>query len=96
MQTILILGAGLSSSSLIRYLLENALVYGWQVRIVDRNLELVQKKIGNNPKGVALSFDALNREERLPEIQKADLVISMLPAKFHIEVAEDCIAYKKI
>lgn len=91
MQNILVLGAGLSSSSLIRYLLENASTYNWQVRIVDQNYETVKAKIGSNPHGIALSFNALDRQERLPEIQNADLVISMLPARFHVEVAEDCI-----
>lgn len=95
MKTILILGAGLSSSSLIRYLLQHAEAADWNVRIVDRNLEMLLKKIGDNPRGTALSFNALERTERLPEIEKADLVISMLPAKFHPEVAEDCIILKK-
>jgi len=95
MKTILVLGAGLSSSSMIRYLLENAPVEDWQVRIVDRDLELVNRKINGSPYGTALAFNALDADERRPEIEKADLVISMLPARFHIGVAEDCIALKK-
>ena len=95
MKRILILGAGLSASSLIRYLLNNSLNYNWEVRVVDQDLELVQKKIGNHERGVALCFNALERNERKPEIEKADLVISMLPARFHPEVAEDCIELKK-
>jgi saccharopine dehydrogenase-like NADP-dependent oxidoreductase len=94
MKTILILGAGLSSSSLIRYLLNNSSKYNWQVRIVDQDVELVQRKINGNPNGVALSFNALSQEERKPEIEKADLVISMLPARFHVDIANDCIALK--
>jgi len=94
MKTILILGAGLSSSSLVRYLLNNSAEFNWQVRIVDQDLELVKRKINGNPNGVALSFNALSPEERGPEIEKADLVISMLPARFHINVAKDCIRHK--
>ena len=94
MKTILILGAGLSSSSLIRYLLNNSIKFNWQVRIVDQNLELVKKKINGNSNGIALSFNALLPEERRPEIERADLVISMLPARFHIDVAKDCIDLK--
>lgn len=94
MKTILVLGAGLSSSSMIRYMLEHSTANDWQVRIVDKDLDLVKRKIADHPNGEALSFNALNREERLPEIEKADLVISMLPARFHIEVAEDCITSK--
>lgn len=95
MKTILILGAGLSASSLIRYLLERASANDWTVRITDVDLEMVKRKIGDHPKGVALNFNALERSDRLPEIEKADLVISMLPARFHIEVAKDCIELKK-
>ncbi|MGV3632046.1 MAG: saccharopine dehydrogenase C-terminal domain-containing protein [Bacteroidota bacterium] len=95
MRTILVLGAGLSSSSLIRYLLQNAPEHNWQVRITDQNLETVKQKINGNPHGIALSFNATISSERLPEIEKADLVISMLPARFHVEVARDCIALKK-
>ena len=94
MKTILVLGAGLSASSLIRYLLENSVNHEWQVRIVDRDLELVKSKINGHVNGVALSFNALDAIERRPEIEKADIVISMLPARFHIDVANDCIELK--
>jgi len=95
MQTILVLGAGLSASSMIRYLLNNSEENNWKVRIVDQDLATVERKINGHPNGVALAFNALDRSERKPEIEKADLVISMLPARFHPEVAEDCIALKK-
>lgn len=95
MHTILVLGAGLSSSSLIRYLLQNAPEYNWQVRIADQNIDTVRQKINGNPHGVALSLNAISSIERLPEIEKADLVISMLPARFHLDVAKDCLLLKK-
>ncbi len=91
MKTILVIGAGLSSSSLIRYFLQNAEKENWQIRVVDQDLELVKRKINNHPRGVALSFNALDPAERRPEVKKADLVVSMLPARFHIDVAKDCI-----
>ena len=95
MKTILLLGAGLSTSSLIRYLLQNAEQHQWHIRVVDQDIEMVKKKLNNSPHATALSFNALDPEQRKPEIEKADLVISMLPARFHTEVAEDCIALKK-
>jgi len=91
MKTILVIGAGLSSSSLIRYFLQNAEKENWQIRVVDQDLDLVKRKINNHPRGVALSFNALDPIERRPEVKKADLVVSMLPARFHIDVAKDCI-----
>ncbi len=94
MKTILVLGAGLSASSMIRYLLERSAHENWQVRIVDHDLEVVKRKINGFERGVALSFNALDASERRPEIENADLVISMLPARFHPEVARDCIDLK--
>ncbi|MFM7636679.1 MAG: saccharopine dehydrogenase NADP-binding domain-containing protein, partial [Crocinitomicaceae bacterium] len=89
MKTILVLGAGLSSSSLIRYLLSNAATCNWKIQVVDQDIEQVKKRINGHPQAEALSFDALNPLERRPRIGHADLVISMLPARFHVEVAKD-------
>ena len=94
MKTILVIGAGLSSSSLIRYLLQNSISNDWKVRVVDQDIELAKRKINGHVNGTALSFNALNPDERRPEIEKADIVISMLPARFHVEVAKDCIELK--
>lgn len=95
MKTILILGAGLSSSSLIRYLLQNLEANNWALRVVDQNLAAVKDKLNNKPNTVALNFNALDPAERRVEIEKADIVISMLPARFHVDVAKDCITLKK-
>lgn len=95
MKSILVLGAGLSASSLIRYLLKEAESHQWTIRVTDQDLATVERKLNGHPNGVALSFNALDPEQRRPEIERADLVISMLPARFHIEVAQDCIALKK-
>lgn len=91
MKTILILGAGLSASSLIRYLLARAEAENWYVKIVDQNIDLVKKKINGHPNAEAISFNALDSKERKPAIAHADLVISMLPAIYHVEIARDCI-----
>ena len=62
MKTILILGAGLSASSLIRYLLDHSVEYNWNIRVVDQDSELVKRKLNGHPNGVALSFNALNSD----------------------------------
>lgn len=93
-KTILILGAGLSASSLIRYLLKHSTEFSWKISVVDQDCELVKKKLGGHPNGEALSFNALDATERKSHIDNADLVISMLPARYHVEVAKDCIDLK--
>jgi saccharopine dehydrogenase-like NADP-dependent oxidoreductase len=94
MKKILILGAGLSASSLIRYLLQHAEQNNWFLRVVDQDIELVKRKLNNHPNGVALNINALNPIQRSKEIAAADLVISMLPARYHVEVAKDCIKHR--
>lgn len=95
MKKILILGAGLSSSSLIKYLLDNSAKHNWNVRVGDMSLEVAQRKVNNHENGEALEFDVFNEQQRIEEIQKVDVVISMLPARFHHLVAEKCVEFGK-
>ncbi|MCG8411026.1 MAG: saccharopine dehydrogenase NADP-binding domain-containing protein [Bacteroidales bacterium] len=95
MKKLLILGAGLSSSSLIKYLLDNSKQYDWKITVGDMSIELAQQKINNHPNGTAIKFDIFDEQQRISEIQKADLVISMLPARFHYLVAEKCVEFDK-
>lgn len=95
MRHILIIGAGRSASSLIQYLLNKSEEEKLHLTIGDLSLELAEKKIDNHPNATALAFDIFNENQRQTEIQKADIVISMLPAHLHFEVAKDCIRYKK-
>lgn len=95
MRHILIIGAGRSASSLIQYLLNKSEEENLHLTIGDLSLELAQRKTKNHKNATAIAFDIFNEAQRKEEIQKADIVISMLPAHMHIEVAKDCIAYKK-
>lgn len=95
MKTILVIGAGLSSSSLIKYLLEESKSNDWLIKLGDIDKELADSKINGHSNGEAFEFDALNPEKRREEIAKVDFVISMLPARFHVEVVKDCIEMKK-
>lgn len=95
MRHILIIGAGRSASSLIQYLLNKSEIENLHLTIGDLSLELAQRKTKNHKNATAISLDIYNEEQRRHEIQKADIVISMLPAFMHIEVAKDCILFKK-
>jgi saccharopine dehydrogenase (NADP+, L-glutamate forming) len=95
MKKILILGAGLSSSSLIKYLLDHSSKYNWKVRIGQRTIEVAKRKIGNHPNGEAVAFDVFNEQQLLEEVKNTDVVISMLPARFHYLVAEKCVEFGK-
>ena len=95
MKNILIIGAGKSSSSLIKYLLEKSVEENFNITIGDVSTTNALKLIGYNNNASAVVLDVFNDEERQKYIQKADVVISMLPARFHIEVAKDCITFGK-
>lgn len=95
MRQILIIGAGRSASSLIQYLLNKSNEENVHLTIGDLSLELAQRKTNNHPNATAIALDINNTEQRQAEIQKADIVISMLPAHMHIEVAKDCLTFQK-
>lgn len=95
MRNILIIGAGRSASCLIQYLLDKSENENLHLIIGDLDLQLAQKKTNNHPNATAIQFDIHNEAQRHEQIKKADIVISMLPAHMHIDVAKDCITYKK-
>ena len=95
MRTVLIFGAGRSASSLIQYLLAKSTEEQLHVVIADLSIELAQKKTNNHPNATPIALNILNELERQKAIQQADIVVSMLPAHLHIEIAKDCILYKK-
>ncbi len=94
MQTILVLGAGLSSGSLIQYFLDQS-DRGWKIRVGDIDSDIAIRRIKGHPAGEAFQFDVFNREQRDAEISRADIVISLLPARMHYLVAEACVELGK-
>ncbi|NRB65208.1 MAG: saccharopine dehydrogenase NADP-binding domain-containing protein, partial [Saprospiraceae bacterium] len=95
MKSILIIGAGLSSASLIDYVLAKAELNGWFVTVADNDLERAKRRVNNHPRGLAVWLDVMKNNDRKDLISKADLVVSLLPAHLHLEVAHDCIKLKK-
>jgi saccharopine dehydrogenase-like NADP-dependent oxidoreductase len=95
MRTILIIGAGRSASSLIQYLLNKSESEELHLVIGDLSFALAEKKTNHHPNATPIALDIFDNEQRKNAIENADIVISMLPAHLHIEVARDCIVYKK-
>ncbi|MBT7815156.1 MAG: Gfo/Idh/MocA family oxidoreductase, partial [Polaribacter sp.] len=95
MKNILIIGAGKSSSYLIKYLLDKSNEEDLRLTIADISTENALKLINHHKNAKAIILDVFNAFEREKEIKKTDLVISMLPARFHTEVAKDCIRFQK-
>ena len=91
MKNILVLGAGLSSTSLIAYLLDHSTTLNWKVKVGDLSLEAAKEKIKNHPNGSAFQFDLSDSKQLAKEIANVDVVISMLPAFMHPVVAKECV-----
>lgn len=95
MRHILVIGAGRSATNLIHYLAQKAADERLQITVADLSLEAANKHIKGmlNTRGIAL--DVTDTTQRQALIQKHDLIISMLPAHMHMEVAKDCLFFGK-
>ncbi len=95
MKRILVVGAGLSTACLINYLLEKSEEHNWQVIVADLDINMAEKRIKKHKNGKAIFFDVFNDEQRAKEVSKADIVVSMLPARFHYLIVKSCLRFRK-
>ncbi len=95
MRNILIIGAGRSATSLIRYLLDKSEKEDLFITIGDISIQSAQKFTTGHPNARGILLDVFNDVQRKEAVENSDLVISMLPARYHIEVARDCIEFGK-
>ena len=91
MKVILVLGAGLSSASLFRYLVERLELHSWRLVVANSNVDALRVQYESHPRITLETLDASDQERRRSLIALSDLVISMLPARFHVDIAKDCI-----
>ena len=95
MNSILIIGAGRSATACIKYVLEKARERNWFVTVADADPKMAEAKVGGHPNGRGTWLDVLKVNDRRDLISRADVVVSLLPAHLHLEVAHDCIKLKK-
>ncbi|MCC6720792.1 MAG: saccharopine dehydrogenase NADP-binding domain-containing protein [Bacteroidia bacterium] len=93
-KSILLIGAGLSTTHLIEYLASQGKMYGWSITIADCN-ELLAKSKSVFSNTSSLKLDINEIEQLTDSIKNHDLVISMLPPSLHLNVAKICLEYKK-
>lgn len=94
MRSVLILGAGRSSSSLIDYVLSQAEANQWLVTVGDVSENAARERVGDSRVGKAISFD-IQQETSSDVIAKHDVVISVIPAMLHPLVAKKCLQHNK-
>jgi saccharopine dehydrogenase (NADP+, L-glutamate forming) len=91
MKKVLILGAGLVVKPMVEYLLEKK----FTVIIAARKKERADAMLKGHPNGLHIQW-AMEDSAKLEEIIKdSDLTVSLLPYKFHTEVAKICLKYLK-
>lgn len=92
MRKILVLGAGMISRPLVRYLLDQQ---GYFVIMASRTVSKAEKIINGHPSGEALSLDVSDKSKLDTLVSESDVVVSLLPYVFHVMVAEMCIKHGK-
>jgi saccharopine dehydrogenase-like NADP-dependent oxidoreductase len=94
MTSVLVLGAGLVSRPLVRYLLDQ----DFEVKVASRTKSKAEKLVEDSPKGSAEALDVEKAEQKkkLEDlISSSDLTVSILPYIHHVTVANLCIKHKK-
>jgi len=89
---VLVLGAGMVSRPLVRYLLEHA---GFSVTVASRTVSKATHIIDGHPRGTAKALDVDDDAQLEQLISTTDLTVSLLPYTYHVKVAELCIKHKK-
>ncbi len=92
MKTVLVLGAGLVTRPLVRYLLDQPEI---QVIVASRTVSKAEALINGHPQGEARALNVEDDAALRALVPQADLVISLLPYVYHPKVAEMCIAFGK-
>ncbi|MFT0714307.1 saccharopine dehydrogenase family protein [Flagellimonas lutimaris] len=94
-RTILVVGAGKSTSYLLDYLLKKSNEENIHLKIGDIHPENIPDEFAEHPNCTVFSLDIFNEEDRKKAVSEASIVVSMLPARLHINVAHDCIEFEK-
>ena len=94
-RNILLFGAGKSTAYIIDYLVNRLVKENLALTIVDQDITAIQKSLPTSERIVLKSLDIHNSEARKGLIEKATIVISMLPVRLHYLIAQDCLTFKK-
>src|SRR6185437_2818701 len=82
---------GKSATCLIDYLSRSCQENQWTLTVADANADVLNKKLSALPAVQAAQVNVQNPPEWTPLIEKADLVISLLPPALHILIAQTCL-----
>jgi saccharopine dehydrogenase (NADP+, L-glutamate forming) len=91
MHKVLLLGAGMIASPIIRYLLDKNI----RLTVADRDKSHAAALIGKHPGGLALEWDIADEQGLDTLISNHDITVSLLPWQYHPRVAISCLRHKR-
>jgi len=91
MKKTLILGAGLVAKPMVEYLLAE----GYEVMIASPMKDRADEMIAGHPAGKSVDWSMDDRVTLDRLVKEYDLTVSLLPWKFHVDVAMVCLLYRK-
>ena len=92
MKKVLVLGAGLVTRPLVRYLLDQP---DFRLMVASRTVSKADALVAGHPGGRTMTLLADDTDKLAKLVSEHDLAISLLPAPLHPVVAELCIKHKK-
>jgi saccharopine dehydrogenase (NADP+, L-glutamate forming) len=91
MKRVLILGAGLVVKPMVEYLLES----GFGILIASPMRERADEMINGHPNGKSVNWSMDDPATLDIMVGEHDLTVSLLPYKFHVDVARICLKHRK-
>lgn len=91
MKKVLLLGAGLVTRPLVRYLLDQN---GIELLVASRTVSKADALVEGHPNGKTMALNVKNEEDKLEGLVKdSDITISLLPWIYHLKVAKFCLKH---
>lgn len=95
MHNVLVLGAGLSSPYLIKHLATYAKKENFSLTVADASLGQAQMRTKAFKHVNAMALNIADKNQLEQQVEKATVVVSLLPPTLHVSVAKICIKLKK-
>ncbi|MDA8571031.1 saccharopine dehydrogenase NADP-binding domain-containing protein [Schleiferiaceae bacterium] len=94
MTSVLLIGAGLSTQSLVPYLTNLINTHDISLRVVDQDVRLAASRVREPVSNCSFGALDIRQIDALEsEVRQADVTISMVPAHMHLSIAKACLKY---
>lgn len=91
MKKVVVLGTGMVAKPLVEYLLEA----GFEIVLASNTMDRAKQILNGHPNGSSVYWEAGDISTLNDLISGCDLAVSLLPYKFHVQVASVCIEHSK-